>query len=122
MAKGETYRRLIHSSRWLQLRRRKLSEEPLCERCAAMGRIAAATEVHHVRPVEDGLGDRAQELLMFDYHNLQSLCHRCHALAHKELGSKGKEGQRRRTERQKEDFRRRFLAAGGEDDEGGSDF
>lgn len=122
MAKGKTYRRLIHTQKWLQLRRRKLTEQPLCERCQREGRLAAATEVHHVRPVEDGLGDKAQELLMYDYHNLEALCHRCHVMAHTEMGSKGKAGQRRRTERQKDDFRRRFLAADEEGEDPGRDF
>ena len=54
MAKDADYRRLIHTARWLRLRRDTLTAHPLCERCQVDGYVTPATEVHHVRPVEDG--------------------------------------------------------------------
>lgn len=73
---------MIHTERWLRLRRAKLTRAPLCERCSEEGRTSAATEVHHVKPVEDGLTCREKERLMFDYHNLRALCHDCHVRTH----------------------------------------
>ena len=109
MAKSETYNKLIHTRRWLMLRRRKLTENPLCERCLEEGRYVQATEVHHVMPVEDALSPWGQKLLMYDFHNLQSLCHHCHVAVHTEMGRSGKQQNRRKTERQKQDFRKRFM-------------
>lgn len=111
MAKGKQYNRLIHTRRWLMLRRRKLSENPLCERCLEEDRYIQATEVHHIKPVEDAFSPWAQEALMYDYHNLQSLCHRCHVAVHTEMGRSGKQQNRRKTQRQIEDFKKRFYGA-----------
>lgn len=109
MAKSKTYNKLIHTRRWLMLRRRKLTEDPLCERCLKEGRYTQATEIHHVMPVEDALSPWGQEQLMYDYHNLQALCHRCHVAVHTEMGRSGKQQNQRKTERQKDDFRKRFM-------------
>ncbi len=109
MAKNEDYNRLIRSSRWKRLRARKLTRNPLCEDCEERGRTALATEVHHVRPVEDAAGRREMESLMFDPHNLRSLCHDCHIRTHTELGRNSKERVRQRNESRLEGFKRRFL-------------
>lgn len=90
MAKDKDYKRMIHTSRWLKLRRDKLSDYPLCERCEQMGKVTAATEVHHVHPVEMGLTRQDKERLMYDYFNLRSLCHDCHVQTHVEMGRCGK--------------------------------
>lgn len=45
MAKDKDYIKLIHTPRWLNLRRAILSAHPLCERCEAQGYITPATEV-----------------------------------------------------------------------------
>ena len=82
MAKDKDYRRLIHSNRWIKLRRAKLTACPLCEDCKETGRITPATEVHHIKPVEDALNLADKESLMFDIHNLRALCHDCHVAAH----------------------------------------
>lgn len=76
-----------------------MSEHPLCEMCEREGRLTPATEVHHIAPVEDMPEDR-QVALMFDLHNLMSLCHRHHVEVHIEMGKGGcKERTRRATER-----------------------
>lgn len=47
------------------------SEEPLCRRCTAEGRVSATTEVDHIVPLAwGGTNDRG---------NLQGLCDDCHA-------------------------------------------
>lgn len=96
MAKDKDYVKLIHTERWLRLRRDKLTAQPLCERCQAAGIITPATEVHHVKPVEDAVTYREKVRLMYDYHNLQALCHDCHVRTHVEIGRSGKEAARRR--------------------------
>lgn len=109
MAKDEDYVRMIHTGRWLRLRRAKLTAQPLCERCAEEGRTRAATEVHHVKPVEDGLTLREKERLMFDYHNLRSLCHDCHVTTHVEMGRSGKKQARKRAEEHLQRFIDKFM-------------
>lgn len=91
------------------LRRRKLTENPLCERCLEEGRYTQATEIHHIKPVEDAFSPWEQESLMYDFCNLRSLCHRCHVAVHTEMGRSGKLQNHRKTERQKDDFKKRFM-------------
>lgn len=108
------YRRMIHSAQWARLRRSKLSACPLCERCQIEGRLRAATEVHHVVPVDDAMSASDKRRLMFDPHNLRALCHDCHVLTHTEMGRSGAIQARRQHAARLADFRRRFL--GGMDD------
>jgi 5-methylcytosine-specific restriction enzyme A len=53
-----------------RVRRAVLSAEPLCRVCDAAGRVSAAVEVDHIRPLWAG-GTHARE-------NLQGLCVACH--------------------------------------------
>lgn len=100
---------MIHTAHWLRLRKAKLSACPLCERCAEEGLTRAATEVHHVTPVEDGLTLREKERLMFDYHNLRALCHECHVRTHVEMGRSGKRQARKRAEEHLKRFADKFV-------------
>ncbi len=110
MAKDKQYNRMIHNSRWLKLKRAKITANPECERCAEEGRPAVpATEIHHIKPVEDGLTPSERERLMYDFHNLRSLCHDCHIKTHVELGRSGKAHAKRKTKEQLESFRKKFL-------------
>lgn len=109
MAKDIVYNKLIHTDRWLRLRRSKLTSNPLCERCKSDGKITPASEVHHVTPVEDGLTAREKETLMFDPHNLKALCHDCHVKTHTELGRSGKAHAKRKAEEQRKRFAKKFL-------------
>ncbi len=52
MAKDRDYNRLIHTARWLRLRRDTLTWHPLCQRCEAEGVLTPSAEVHHVRPAQ----------------------------------------------------------------------
>lgn len=117
MAKDIRYRKLIHTARWLRLRRAVLMAHPLCEMCRAAGRVSAATEVHHVVPVETGRNMVEMEGLMFDRHNLMALCHRCHVKVHEGMGKGGKEERAKRAAGRLEDFGKRFF--GGETGETG---
>ena len=66
MAKDKDYIKLIHTPRWLRLRRDTLTAHPLCERCQAEGYITPAIEVHHRKPVEDGINYTEKYRLMYD--------------------------------------------------------
>ncbi len=109
MAKDKDYVRLIHTAKWLQLRRLRLNDHPLCERCEEEGRVAAATEIHHVIPVENGLTRQEKERLMYDYFNLKALCHECHVKTHTEMGRCGKTQAQSRAKEHLKRFMDRFL-------------
>ncbi len=98
MAKDKDYMKLINTSRWLRLRRDILTAHPLCERCEAEGYITPATEVHHRKPVEDGINYAEKHRLMYDPKNLCALCHDCHVKTHIEMGRSGKKAARRRND------------------------
>lgn len=108
-ALDKDYKRLIARNRWLKLRKAKLTEQPLCERCRESGKIRAATEVHHIVPVEDALTLMEKEALMYAPRNLRCLCHDCHVQTHTEMGRSGKAQVRRRAESQLERFRKNFM-------------
>lgn len=109
MAKDKKYNELIHKNKWLRLRKAKLTAQPLCERCRENGIVRAATEVHHVKPVEDALTDAEKARLMFDPHNLMALCHDCHIEIHRQLGRSGKAHAKRRASEQLTRFVKKFL-------------
>ena len=56
---------------WQTARSRKLSLNPICERCSTKNKIRKAEEVDHIIPLAKG-GDRLKQ------SNLQSLCKMCH--------------------------------------------
>lgn len=86
----------------------KLTQNPICERCAEEGRLSAATEVHHIIPVETGRTPQEKARLMFDVHNLRALCHECHVRSHTEMGRSGKAATAMRNARWLADFARRY--------------
>lgn len=100
---------MIHSARWVRLRRAKLAACPVCERCQEEGRVRPATEVHHITPVNDGLTLADKERLMYDPHNLRALCHECHVKTHMEMGRTGRKYARRLAARQLEQFKDKFM-------------
>lgn len=112
MSNDPDYIRMIHTARWLRLRRLRLSEQPLCPVCRAAGRTRPATEVHHVRPVEAARTLGEKERLMFDPHNLRPLCRSCHVAAHQAMGKGTKATAAERKRAEAEAFRRRFLGKG----------
>ncbi len=114
MAKDETYKRLINTSRWQRLRKSVLTARPLCERCESEGYTTPACEVHHRVPVESAITPREKEQLMFDPANLEALCHDCHVIRHTELGRRGKEATKKRNEEQTRAVVGRFFGEPGE--------
>lgn len=109
MPKDKDYVAMIHTTRWLKLRKAKLTACPLCERCREAGIIRPAGEVHHVTPVEHGLTRAEKERLMFDPHNLRSLCHACHVDTHKEMGRSGRAAAKRLAAKKLERFKEKFC-------------
>lgn len=109
MAHDKDYIRLINSARWRKLRRDKLAKTPLCERCQQGGKITPATEVHHIRPVETALIMWQKQSLMFDPHNLLSLCHDCHRLIHIEMKQNSKASNEQRNIEKLTQFTKNFL-------------
>lgn len=65
--KGSPYDR-----RWQALRLAHLAAEPLCRRCAALGRTTAGAHVDHIVTVAEAPDRR------LDQANLQTLCEACH--------------------------------------------
>ncbi len=65
---------------WQRIRSAYVSAHPLCERCARAGRYVPVEEVHHIVPLRDGGTN--------DWDNLMSLCHKCHAEIHAEMGTR----------------------------------
>ena len=109
MAKDKDYIKLIHTTRWLRLRRDTITKHPLCERCQEDGYITPSTEVHHVLPVECAVTYREKERLMYDPTNLRALCHTCHLKIHTQLGRSGKEATRKRNEEQVKKIVKKFF-------------
>jgi 5-methylcytosine-specific restriction protein A len=101
-SKTRDYYRLIQSDRWRRLRRTKIMASPYCEVCGK-----PATEVHHLTPVETMPNLQQMESAMFDMANLQSLCHKCHVDAHRQMHSKSKATNLERRKAELEDWKTR---------------
>ena len=109
MAKDKEYKTLIHTSRWVELRHKILSEHPLCVRCEKEGYVTIATEVHHKAPVEIARTKADKERLMFDIHNLVPLCHDCHVRTHTEMGRSGKDATMKRNKEHLDEIVKKFF-------------
>ena len=110
MAHDKDYNKMIHSSRWVKLRCQKLTANPICERCWEENQlVTAATEVHHIHPVEDAVTYQEKERLMFSYANLRSLCHDCHVRTQTELGRSGKAATRKKNKEQVKSVINRYF-------------
>lgn len=101
--KGKNYKRDISSRKWIALRKSQLTMHPLCQRCETMEVVTSATEVHHRTPVESTANVQEQRRLMYDAHNLMSVCHSCHVELHRGLGSHTKAEAKRRAEAEAEE-------------------
>ena len=82
---------------------------PLHKRETKTTRCDGATEIHHVTPVESVVGVAAMARLMFNWMNLQSLCHACHADIHKRAFSHSKEAIQDNNKRATQRFADKFL-------------
>lgn len=108
--KGKDYTRLINSNKWRILRNSYLREYPICEDCLLAGRTKPASVVHHIKPIEDYIGDfhRMQELA-YSWFNLRALCDACHTKAHIDLKSKSKSANIRRKEQLTQQFIDKYI-------------
>jgi 5-methylcytosine-specific restriction protein A len=113
MSKNQTYMRLINSQRWMELRKRKISECPICEECKKKGIYMPTEEIHHIKPVEDARSEEEMERRMYDYFNLKALCRECHHEAHRQLKSMSREANRKRVNEANDLFRKKFLSEEG---------
>lgn len=102
------YQKMINSSRWVTLRGVVLAGHPFCQNCMEKGIFRVATEVHHVRPVEDGLTLVDMQRLMFNEQNLRALCHGCHVAVHQDLGRSGRKRNERVVRQRLEQIKERF--------------
>ena len=109
MSRNPHYIKMINSAQWKNLRARKLCANPICETCEANGLSTLATDVHHVVPVESVPHEFGMRQLMFDYNNLQSLCHACHSEVHRWAFSHSKEAIQANNRRATERFVDKFL-------------
>ena len=69
------------STAWRKLRSYYITNHPLCEHCAKVGKITPADDVDHIRPINpvdayDQQGGIYGDPL--DVNNLQALCKACH--------------------------------------------
>ena len=109
MSRDEHYIRMIQAKEWQRLRKTKIERNPLCECCAEKGLIVPAAEVHHKTPVESAVSVDEMRRLMYDFNNLESLCHECHVKRHKEMKSHSKASIRGRNDKRNERFTARYL-------------
>ncbi len=85
MANG---RKIYDSKRWDTLRKKALVRDNyMCRECARYGRKTAATQVHHIKHVEDCPEKQ------FELENLMSLCDACHNKMHPEKGRRFKKNE-----------------------------
>lgn len=108
--RDEEYTRLLNSTNWRRLRLRLLREHPLCSKCEREGRVTAATEVHHIRPVERGSNIKEKALLAYDPDNLETLCHACHVETHRQGGKSTKTENRQRQREKAKSFNKKYIS------------
>lgn len=70
---GKTTAERGYDHHWRRLSERVRAEQPLCPMCESEGRAIAATEVHHIEPIE-----RRPDLRLVR-SNLVALCARHHS-------------------------------------------
>lgn len=87
-----------------------MQNNPLCEICSATGIITPGTEIHHITPVDTGANDTERTRLAYDMSNLQTLCHKCHVIAHVELQSKSAKQTQARNATKAAGFVDQFLS------------
>lgn len=69
---AEAYRKFYKTKRWLGTRSNQLRIQPLCERCAKVGKVTVATVCHHVDKKK-----KSSPSTFFE-GPFQSLCAPCH--------------------------------------------
>ena len=71
-AKGKRERHgRIEGRKGVELRKRRLANEPLCRDCLALGKVTASTVPDHIKPLAQGGTDTDD--------NIRCLCADCHS-------------------------------------------
>lgn len=109
MSRNPIYIKQINSKEWKNLRKRKLTDKPICEVCEDLGKSTLAEEVHHKIPVESVSAEHQMKRLMFSYNNLLSVCHACHAEIHRQMFSHTKESVKANNKRISQRFIDKYL-------------
>ncbi|MDE6479257.1 MAG: HNH endonuclease [Muribaculaceae bacterium] len=110
MSRSQHYIKLMNTRKWRALRMATMKRSNgLCEQCLKEGRVSAATEVHHIRPIESVKDPIVMEQLAYDPGNLAALCRQCHHDAHVLLLKGSKEERKRREKERMERFHEVFL-------------
>lgn len=109
MSRNPIYIKQINSKEWKDLRKRKLTDKPICEVCEGVGKSTLAEEVHHKIPVESVTTETQMKRLMFSYNNLMSVCHVCHAEIHRQMFSHTKEAVKDNRKRDTKRFIDKYL-------------
>lgn len=72
--------KLYRSTKWRKLRKQKIAQNPVCERCVKNGIYKPVEIVHHKEYVTDK--NYWKDEVFFNIDNLESLCLDCHNTEH----------------------------------------
>ena len=75
----ETANAVYNTRMWGRLRKARLMEHPLCEKCGKN----LSVEVHHIVPIPRNADLLTAKTVGFDLNNLIALCRECHSAQHK---------------------------------------
>jgi 5-methylcytosine-specific restriction endonuclease McrA len=107
------HQRLLNDKRWTQTKAIvKARAKWTCEWCRREGIIRAGVDCHHIIPFESASTIQEAERLCYNPANVVLLCIPCHQRAHKEMGSKTKEGHKRRQDERLERWKQRHENPG----------
>jgi len=79
-----------YSTRWINVRKYVLDNEPLCRRCLENDVTKVATVVDHITPICQSSSDE----LKFGLENLRPLCFKCHTIITNQNRGKGSAANR----------------------------
>lgn len=76
---------------WHELRKWKITKDPLCEMHLKYGYNVPATSIHHLKPFSTGITEEAKFNLLLNPNNLCSCCESCHDEFHRQLTLQNKD-------------------------------
>lgn len=85
IASRKDRQKVYQTTRWQQLRKSKLFDNPLCELCSRHGVTTPAEDVHHIVSFMSTEDQVQRNRLAYDRNNLQSLCRACHQYQHRQV-------------------------------------
>ena len=97
--RDQEIQKIYNTKAWRKLREAHLFQHPLCENCLEKGIINDGSmnggtpgdlEVHHKRPISDGVDIEEMKTIAYDPWNLKTLCQKCHTEEHKRLRRKNR--------------------------------